>query len=276
MVMVASHYVCDRVVLHIKDAFKNIKRLEFTQDEITNMRIQMGEENFNKFICDDFTNFIQNEKNVKDENAYDLFNARKEVPETAYQKYKDKLDKAIGRARGNSNLIKDANNKYEYNMKQYMIKVNIFYNSIFNENVQRKKLSMKPIDYDSVFLSRLELFVGAKNKFGTRCDPNVLTDLIHLLNNELIMKKDMYMKKIIENIPNDLMNCAQIVKVFKDKKVIDYLWNGLLESVTVENPDTFCPDLLKEFFKEPISGLQEAYTSQYMEKRSNINSFIRI
>jgi hypothetical protein len=240
------------------------------------MRSEQGEENFNRFISDDFTNFINDELNHNNETAFDLFNKRRdqEGEQAAHQKYKDKLEKAILRSRGNPNVIKEANKKYEYNINQYMFKVTIFYNSIFNENVQRKKISMSTIDYDSIFNSRLQLFVGAKNKFGTRCDPSVLSELIHLLDNELVKKKDMYMKIIINNIPNDLMNCAQIIKVFKDKKIIDYLWNGLLESVTVENPDTFCPDLLKEFLKEPISGLQEAYASQYAEKVTNIEQNI--
>jgi len=278
MLMIASHYLCDRVVLHIKDAFKNVKRHRFTKDELSTMRSEQGEENFNRFISDDFTNFINDELNYNNETAFDLFNKRrdKDGEQAAHQKYKDKLDKAISRSRGNPNVIKEANKKYEYNIKQYMFKVTIFYNSIFNENVQRKKISMSTIDYDSIFSSRLKLFVGAKNKFGTRCDPSVLSELIHLLDNELVKKKDMYMKIIINNIPNDLMNCAQIIKVFKDKKVIDYLWNGLLESVTVENPDTFCPDLLKEFLKEPISGLQEAYASQYAEKVTNIEQNINL
>jgi hypothetical protein len=276
MLMVASHYLCDRVVLHIKDAFKNIKRRQFTKEELSTMRTEQGEEIFNRFITDDFTNFINDEFNVNNETAFDLFNKRRDQQgvDASYQKYKDKLEKSVSRSRGNQNLIKEANKKYEYNIKQYMFKVTIFYNSIFNENVQRKKISMSVIDYDSIFNSRLQLFVGAKNKFGSRCDPNVLSELIHLIDNELVKKKDIYMKKIINNIPNDLMNCAQIIKVFKDKKVIDYLWNKMLDSISVENRETFCPDLLKEFLKEPITGLQEAYASQYTEKLINIEQNI--
>jgi hypothetical protein len=271
MIMIASHYLCDRVVSHIKDTFKNIKRREFTKDQLSTMRSEMGEENFNRFICNNFTDFINDETNNLDENAFDLFNKRKLDSESAYQKYNEKYQKSIARARGNQKLIDDATKKYDWNMKQYLCKVTIFYNSIFNENIQRKKLIMSNINYDNIFLSRFENFVGAANKFGTRCNPDVLTELIHILNNELIKKKDMYMKMIIEKIPSNLMNPDHIIKVFKEKKVIDYLWNYILNTITIENPGTFCIELLNAFFKEP-SGLQEAYVSVYLEKITELGS----
>jgi hypothetical protein len=259
-------YLCDRVVVDIKDVFKKIKRQNYTAEELSEERLEVGEENFNKFINQDFTAFINDEYNALKENAFHLFLKRKDNPEVAYQKYQEKKDKAIFRARGDIKLIADANQRYDYNISQYQRKVNIFYNSIFNENISRKKLILLDINWDAIFLSKLGMFVGTKNKFGTRCNPDILSELFRILTDELSLKKDTYMKMIINIIPKDLMNAPQIIKVFKDKNMIDYLWNALLVSITVETKNTFCPELLKEFLKEPTRGLQEAYASQYAMK----------
>ena len=89
--------------------FKNIKIRNFTSEELAEERLEAGEENFNKFICEDFTNFINDEKNALEQNAYDLFNIRREDSESAFQKYNEKREKAIFRAKGNKNLIDCAN-----------------------------------------------------------------------------------------------------------------------------------------------------------------------
>lgn len=266
MIMVASHYLCDRVVVDIKDVFKKIKKRAYTLEELSEERLETGEENFNKFINEDFTAFINDEYNALKENAFQLFSKRKDHPEVAYQKYQEKKDKAIFRSRGDAKMITDANQRYDYNISQYQRKVNIFYNSIFNENISRRKIILSDINWDSIFLSKLAMFVGTKNKFGTRCNPDVLSELLRILSDELSAKKDTYMDMIIKMIPNDLMNAPQIIKSFKDKNMIDYLWNALLISITPETLNTFCPELLKEFLKEPTRGLQEAYASQYAMK----------
>jgi hypothetical protein len=266
MIMVASHYLCDRVVVDIKDVFKKIKRRNYTVEELSEERLEIGEDNFNKFINEEFTAFINDEYNALKENAFHLFSKRKDNPEIAYQKYQEKKDKSIFRARGDVKIIADANQRYDYNISQYRRKVNIFYNSIFNDNISRKKLILADINWDAIFLSKLSMFIGAKNKFGTRCNPDVLSELLRILSDELSTKKDTYIKMIIKIIPNDLMNASQIIKVFKDKNVIDYLWNDLLASITAETLNTFCPELLKEFLNESSRGLQEAYTSQYAMK----------
>jgi hypothetical protein len=278
MIMVASHYLCDRVVVDIKEVFKNIKRRKYTTEELSEERIEVGEVNFNKFINEDFTSFINDEYNSLNENAFDLFNKRKIEPQTAYQKYQEKRDKAISRSRSDPNIIADAIQRYEYNISQYEHKIKIFYNSIFNDNVTRKKIILAAVNWKNIFDSRLANLVGTKNKFGTRCNPDVLSELIRIIQTE-ITNKDQCPQMIItliKMIPSDLMNAPQIIQIFKDKNLIDYLWNTLLDSISLENSKTFCPELLKEFLKESSKGLQEAYTSQYAEKISNLDQNQRI
>jgi len=272
MVMVASHYLCDRVVIDIKDVFKNIKRRQYTSDELSEEREEIGEEKFNKFINQDFTTFINNEQNALKQNAFDLFTIRKDNPETAYQKYQEKCDKAISRAKKDPSIITDAKERYDYNISQYKKKIDIFYNSIFNENIERKKIKLDPINWEIVFLRRLETFVGTKNKFGTRCNPDVLSDLIRIIQTEITNKdlQPQMINTLIKKIPNDLMNASHIIQIFKDKNLIDYLWNTLLDSINEENLETFCPELLKHFLNEPLQGLRDAYASQYAEKYASL------
>lgn len=277
MVMVSSHYLCDRVVVDIKEVFKNIKRRKYTFEELSEERIEVGEVNFNKFVNEDFTTFINDEQNALEENAFDLFSKRKDKPETAYQKYQDKRDKAIARSRSDPKIVADAKQRYEFNISQYEHKIKIFYNSIFNDNVTRKKIILAPVNWENIFHSRLANFVGTKNKFGTRCNPDVLSELIRIIQTE-ITNKDLCPQMIItliKMIPSDLMNAPQILQVFKQKNLLDYLWNTLLDSITVENPNTFCPELLKEFLKEPQVGLRDAYASQYAEKLDSLEQKVR-
>jgi hypothetical protein len=270
MVMVASHYLCEQVVQGIKEVFKNIKKRNFTSEELAEERLEAGEENFNKFIFEDFTNFINDEKNALEQNAYDLFNIRREDSESAFQKYNEKREKAIFRAKGNEKLISDANKKYEYTIKDYENKVKIFYNSIFNQNRKTMKITMTDqtqIDgFYEKFPVMLNSMIGFKTKWGTEFNMIKLPSVMCFLNNEFISKKDMYLQMIIKKIPYDVMNSMRIIEVFKELKIIDSLWNAVLESVTLENQESFCPPLLKEFLKESMGGLQEAYASQYAEK----------
>jgi hypothetical protein len=270
IIMVASHYLCDQVVSHIKNAFKNIKKRQFTPEQLNEMRIEKGQEEFDRFMNLDFTDFITAEKNNLNQNAFDLYNERKDKPEPAFEKYREKCEKAIGRARGSQKDIDNAKKRYEYNMRQYNFKLTVFYNTIFNENIQRKVYKLNKVDYNAVFMERLDKLLGSKNKFGTRVDTEKIPGLIHLINNELSQKKEVYIKMIFDKIPSDLMNCKEVILMFKNNMMIDYLWNKVFDSITIENPGSFCIDLLKEFFKESV-GLREAYIGLYMDKIDNLS-----
>jgi hypothetical protein len=266
ILMVASHYLCDIVVSHIKDAFKNIKRNKLIKNS-SNNRLTMGEEKYNEFLSQEFTDFIHNEKNAEGHNAFALYEERVNNPGVAYQKYDEKRNKAIIRAKNNKSIIQEANLRYEYNIKQYKIRLSIFYNSIFNENIKRKAIVTNAIDYDKLFNAKLPELLGMKSRFGTRCDPNILSTLFHWINNELTTKKEKYMKLIIEKLPNDLLNSREILKLFKDSMLIDYLWSAIINSVSFENPDSKYVTLLNEILmNKEKPGLQEAYVCQYLEQ----------
>jgi len=265
ILMVASHYLCDIVVSHIKDAFKNIKRNDLIKNGSN--RLTLGEERYNELLSQEFTDFIHNEKNAEGHNAFALYEERANNPEVAYQKYDEKRNKAIIRAKGNKAIIQEANLRYEYNIKQYKIRLSIFYNSIFNENIKRKSIVTNAIDYDKLFNAKLPELLGMKSRFGTRCDPNILSTLFHWINNELTTKKEKYMKLIIDKLPSDLLNSREILKLFKDSMLIDYLWSAIINSVSFENPDSKYVTLLNEILmNKEKPGLQEAYVCQYLER----------
>jgi hypothetical protein len=52
MIMVSSHYLCDRVVVDIKEVFKNIKRRQYTLEELSEERIEVGEEKFKELLLE--------------------------------------------------------------------------------------------------------------------------------------------------------------------------------------------------------------------------------
>jgi hypothetical protein len=154
---------------------------------------------------------------------------------------------------------------------QFDRKLDIFYKYIFNNEITFKKIIVKNIDDDKIFHDSLNNFLGLSNKFGTRCDENKLQNMLYLINTVLKQKKDEYLKLILENIPNKLMNPQQIIKTFKTFNHIDSLWSYLLNSINSTTQQTCCIELLKQFFKEENRGLREGYIGEYLNKLSEID-----
>jgi len=273
MIHTASHYLCDLVIINIKESFKNNKKMELIkengEDNIRTMRIKLGEENFNKLLSTSFEELL-NETTLTNKKAIDLYNIRKNNKLDVIEKYKEKCEKAIKRARGNQEAISEAKDRLVYNLMQFDRKLDIFYKYIFNNEIKFKKLIVKNMDDDKIFYNCLNNFLGLSNKFGTRCDENKLQDMLYLINTVLKEKKDEYLKLILEKIPDKLMNPLQIIQTFKKFNHIDSLWSFLLKSVSNKTAETCCVELLKQFFKEENRGLREGYIGEYLKKLSDI------
>jgi len=270
MVMIATHYLCDRVVDHIKDAFKNIKRKQLK--ELTN-----DNPDYIRIVSEDFTNFINDETNEQNQNAFDLYNQRSINSQDAYDKYATKRDKAIRRGGESSKVIEEENKRYEYAIMRYNEKIRMFYTSIFNENIVRNKIIKTKLNlddkHDKEFNHELSTFVGFNTKYGIRCDTDVLSFILYRFKDEYASKADLYMKMLFEKIPNKIINSRVVYDTFTKHKIniVDYLWTAMLNSISFETPLTFSSDLLNEFLKEK-GGLGESYICQYLEKLSAVTS----
>lgn len=265
---VASHYLCDRVVQHIKDVFKSNARgimlKSIGEEELSKKRIAMGETEFSKLLNENFNNIL-NETNKEDKKAYDLFMYRKDNKTEAIDKYKSKYDKAIKRARCQEH-IDDATERLAYNLKQLDRKIDIFYTSIFSTQKKINTFINFEIDYNAKFTNYLSKLHGVQNKWGTRIEIIELVRALHLTNTELKQDKNNCMKMLIDVISIDIMNSRDVIQSFKDSNNIDYLWNAIIKSITVDTPATFSVDVLNTFFKEEQLGLRESYIGQYLEK----------
>ena len=271
IIHVATHYLCDRIVIHIKESFKNImhKKLikEKGNDVVSKERIALGEEEFSKLLSELFEDILE-ETSVENKKAIDYYNDRNNNKKDTIQKYQEKYDKAITRAHGNQGKINEAKSRLEYNLKQIDRKLEMFYNYIFNTQIKRNKIITTEINYDELFNRHLNEFIGLSNRFGIRCNEIQLMSMLHLINTELKKDKDQYIQLIIDIIPSNLMNPKDIVQKFKDFNNIDLLWNHLLKSITFNKPDTFCIQLLNQFFKEEQIGLREGYIGEYLNRLS--------
>jgi hypothetical protein len=270
---VASHYLCDQIVQHIKDVFKSNARSKLAKmigdEEVSKKRLSMGESEFGKLLNTNF-NTILNETNKEDKKAYDIFIERKENKSEAIEKYNTKHEKAIKRARGNQANIDEADERLAYNLKQLDRKIDIFYTSIFCTQNLKLVFTQSVVDYNAKFHTFLPRLHGLKNKWGTRIDIIELECILNLVNINLKDKKDEYMKLIIDTISIDIMNPLDVIKCFKNVKNSDYLWYAVLNSITKDKPETFSVDLLNMFFKEQHGGLRESYIGQYLEKLYDI------
>ena len=72
------------------------------------------------------------------------------------------------------------------------------------------------------------------------------------------------------NVAVVLYNIPQKTDFLYGSAYIDYLWNGLMNSISIENPATFSIDLLNHFFNDKNKGVVESYIGQYLHKLSNM------
>jgi hypothetical protein len=274
IIHIAAHYLCDNVIQHIKETYKlhTIRKLrkESGENAIIKLRESMTENEYNEFINKEFSNIL-NETNVNNQKPYDLFVERNKNKDESLEKFKSKYDKAIYRAGSNKELIADATQKYEYNVKNFDKKVSIFHSQIFSTCIQRKKLFSADINYDAKFNEWLAKLHGFTNKYGTRIEIIELSNLLNLINTNLKHKKDECIKLIINSLPCNIMNPKDVIQKFKDMNTIDYLWNAILNSITFNKSEPFSVDILNAFFKEEQMGLRESYVCQYLERLSNIS-----
>jgi len=266
---VAAHYLCDNVIQHIKDTFKSNRIRKLGEDATQKLRESMTENEFNNFINKDYNEML-NETNITNQKAEDLFKERKTNRQDAINKYTEKYEKAKLRAGSNKALITDATNRYEYNIKNFDKKIEMFNNQVFKV-IERKRIIIKDINYDELFNTSLPKLHGFTNRYGIRIDITILSNLLNLINNNLKHKKDENMKLIINSLKNMIMNPKDVIQTFKDMKCLDYLWSAILNSINEDTPVTFSVDLLNVFFSEEQLGLRESYIYQYLEKLSNLS-----
>ena len=267
----ATHYLCDQVVIHIKESFKYVKYRELVNEmgaeKLTELRTKIGQDEFDSMLSETFDKIIL-DTNSEDMQPIDLFNERKDNKDAIIQKYKDKCQKAIRRAKKQDD-IDGAHEKLAYNLKQLDFKLDIFFNSIFNTQMKRKKIIMGKINYEDLFDKCISKLVGIKNvRFGTPINISVLIDSLSFIRDnikDLQYNNEYYINKIIDQIPSDLLNIGVVIDTIKNFKCIDYLWKRLINSVTLETPTSFCINLLNQFFKESNRGLKEAYCCEYLD-----------
>ena len=270
MIHTATHYLCDQVVIHIKESFKYVKYRELVKEmgaeKLAEIRKTIDQEEFDTMLSETFDKIIL-DKNNEDKQPIDLFNERKDNKEATIQKYKDKCQKAIRRAKKQDD-IDCAHEKLAYNLKQLDFKLDIFFRSIFNTQMKRKKIIMNEINYEDIFDKCTSKLVGVKNvRFGTPINIPVLIDSLSFIRDNiknLQHNNEYYINKIIDQIPSDLLNIGVVIDTIKNFKCIDYLWKRLINSVTLETPTSFCINLLNQFFKESNMGLKEAYCCEYL------------
>lgn len=269
---VSSHYLCDIIVVHIKETFRSSKHRKLLKLHgeygLVKLKESMTEDQYKNLLYEDF-NIILNETDQHNKKAYDVFLERKENKEEAIKKYKEKCDKVI-RCTKLKSMADEARQRLAYNLEQLDKKINLFYNDIFNTQLVRKKYVIIDINYEAKFNDLLSKLHGFKTRFGTRCEINALNPLLHLVNTEFKSKRDEYVKRIIDNIPLELMNPKDVIQTFTDMNNIDYLWTSLLTTISIDKPTSASLDLLSQFFKEQHIGLRESYICQYLEKLSKL------
>jgi hypothetical protein len=209
---VAAHYVCESVINHVKDKFKQIKRRklikEFGDDIIVNMRSSMSREEFSSKLSEDF-NHMLTIKNKDNQNVIDLFNIRKDGKQLTIDKFKYKIEKA--RKSHNESIINDNIKRQDYNLANLDNKVKIF-SEIFEDAIKIIKINNTE-NYDETFNNNYtKLF--RSTPFGIRCEIDILDKMLYLLNTELKSKKDEYIKKILDSIPAGLSNSRDVIKKF--------------------------------------------------------------
>jgi len=268
----ATYYLCDIVIEHIKEQYIYCRKQELVSEhnkEINDIKIMLGDETFKEQLNTHYNELLV-EKTIENNTAFQIFNMRKDTKLQIVDDFKEKCDKAISKARKNQDLIAYAVKRYEYNISNLEKKFNIFFTQIFDTEIKRIRIQQNPINYEELFNKSLDKLRGLSNRYGTNCNIDTLKNLIHLANTDLKHKKEELMQKIINKIPSPLMNSSYVINTFNDLKNIDYLWNGLMNSISIENPATFSIDLLNHFFNDKNKGVAESYIGQYLHKLSNM------
>jgi hypothetical protein len=269
-VHVAAHYVCESVIEHVKEKFKQIKRRslinEFGDDIISNMRSSMTRDEFNNKLSEEF-NRILTVKNKENKTVIDVFNDRKESRDITIEKFKYKIVKAE-KNRNRELAISEATQRFEYNLEHLDKKINRF-SEIFESMNKIIKINNSQ-DLNELFSIGLSKLCKS-TAFGIRCDIEELNKILYIVNTEFKNHKDEYIKRIIDTIPEKLNNSKDVIQKFRVMDSIHYLWNALLNSITIDKPDTFCMNILNVFFEEANQGLRESYLGQYLEKLMKVS-----
>jgi hypothetical protein len=269
---IATYYLCDIVIEHVKEQYNYCRKQVLVAEhkkEINDIKIMLGDETFKEQLNIHYNELLA-EKTIENNTAFDIFKMRADTKSEILTDFEEKCKKAISKAHGKQDLIAYAIKRYEYNVSNLEDKFKIFFKQIFDTEIKRIRIQQNAINYEELFNKSLDKLHGFSNRYGTKCDVDILRNLLHLANTDLKHKKDELMQKIINKIPSPLMNPSHVIDTFQGLGNIDYLWNGLINSISIENPATFCIDLLNHFFNDKNKGVAESYIGQYLHKLSNL------
>ena len=238
---IATYYLCDIIMSHIKK-----------------------EMNPNDF------NLLLKETNKWDYDVIGLYNYRKNQKNTMIEKYQKEYEKSVKYLERTSNSkekISSYKKLLDENIASIDIRLNCFYNEIFDE-VERVPIKYISVNHTDEFTKKLDIIT--KNSIGYACNINSVNELINWINMFFSNAKKEKLHLILGKITDVIINADKLMELIVERKLEPEVWSYIICSIDNKYPLSKCPALLYEFFKIEKIGLREAYIGEYLNKLCDV------
>jgi len=238
---IATYYLCDIVMSHIK---KEIKESDF--------------------------NLLLKETNRWDLDVIGLYNYRKNQKNTMIEKYQKEYEKSVKYLERTSNSkekLAGYKKLLDDNIASIDIRLNCFYNEIFDE-IERVPIKYMSVNHADEFTKKLDIIT--KNSLGFACNINKVNELMNWINMFFTDSKQEKLNLILVKITDVIMNADKLMELIVQRNLEPDVWTYIISSIDKQCPLSKCPALLYEFFKIEKIGLREAYIGEYLNKLCDV------
>jgi hypothetical protein len=215
-------------------------------------------------------NLLLKEKNRWHYDVIGLYNYRKNEKNTMIEKYQKEYEKSVKYLERTSNSkekILSYKKLLETNIASIDIKLNCFYNEIFDE-VERVPIKYISVNHTDEFTKKLDIIT--KNSLGFACNINSVNELINWINMFFSDAKKEKLHLILGKITDVIINADKLMELVVERKLEPDVWLYIIHSIDNKHPLSKCPALLYEFFKIEKIGLREAYIGEYLNKLCDV------
>ena len=215
-------------------------------------------------------NSLLKETNKWDFDVIGLYNYRKTQKNTMIEKYQKEYEKSVKYVERTSNSkekIESYKKLLETNIASIDIRLNCFYNEIF-DNEKRKPVKYMSVNHTDEFSKKLDIIT--KNSIGYACNINSVNELINWINMFFSDSKQEKLQLILAKITDVIINADKLMELIVERKLEPDVWKYIMNSIDNKYPLSKCPALLYEFFKIGKIGLREAYIGEYLNKLCDV------